>query len=85
MIGFALAVYLAGGLILVAIHRWAPVWFSLSPANVSMAAVLILAKAFLALDPRVREHGVLYPARGRGHEVGADHRRHVHLAGAGAC
>ena len=48
MIGFALTVYLAGGLILVAIHRWAPVWFSLSPANVSMAAVLILAKAFLA-------------------------------------
>ena len=29
MIGFALTVYLAGGLILVAIHRWAPVWFSL--------------------------------------------------------
>lgn len=48
MIGFALTVYLAGGVILVAIHRWAPVWFSLSPANVSMAAALILAKAFLA-------------------------------------
>ena len=48
MIGFALTVYLAGGVILVAIHRWAPVWFSLSPSNVSMAAALILAKAFLA-------------------------------------
>lgn len=79
MIGFALTVYLAGGLILVAIHRWRPALVLAESGECFDGGGFNSGEGISGLDAGLREHGLLYSAAGRRHEVGADHRRPVYL------